>query len=281
MLDYFTWKKSNVAESSYPNYERWVNYFLEFHNDIEHVSLNDIAHFKNYLFAKGYSPKNVQYGLSIIRDFLGYQVAACGLNFPIKLFRIKIERADSHTPITREQYQYMLHRVPATSEEGVQRRLMLQMLWDTGMRGGELLRLRISDLRKLTHALIENEKNYKSRLVAWSEDTTYLLSIYLPIREKVNSAEDYLFVSLYRKGPNKMKLTMRALQLLVKAASKGLEESLSPHSFRHGFVHRKLDEGQPITTVAQMLGHSTSLNVMTYSQRSGPEMRQAWGIKER
>lgn len=279
MLDYFTWKRSNVAASSYKNYEHWVKRFIEFHPDIEHIGLDDIARFKDFLQAKGYSPKNIQYGLSIVRDYIGFQVNAYGLDFPLKLFRIKVERSNSHHPLTIEEYRTMIHNTPATSPQGVQRRLMLQMLWDTGMRGGELLRLRISDLRKLKHALIENEKNYRSRLVAWSEDTTFLLSIYLLIREEIESSEDYLFVSLFRKNPAKMQLTMRGLQIIVKDASKGLEEKISPHSFRHAFVHRKLDEGKPITTVAQMLGHSTSLNVMTYSQRSGPEMQEAWGIK--
>ncbi len=275
-LDYYIWKRSTVSPSSYPNYERWVKKFVNFHPNLKEIDLKDIARFKAYLQGKGYSPKNVQYGLSIIRDFLGYQVEVGELDFPLKLFRIKVERSNSHHTITSEEFRHMLNKVPATSPRNLQLRLMLMMLWDTGMRGGEMLRLRVSDLRDLKFAQIENEKNYKSRLVAWSPDTTHLLSMYLAVRQEIPTSEDWLFICFRTKG---QKMSMRALQLMVKEASKGLEAKISPHSFRHGFVHRKLDEGHPITTVAQMVGHSTSLNIMTYSQRSGPEMRDAWGIR--
>lgn len=277
MLDYFTWKRSNVAPSSYPNYERWVKKFIKFHGDTSTVTLEDIARFKSHLEAYGYSPKNVQYGLSIVRDYLHYQVEVHGLSFPLKLFRIKNERSDSHHPITREEFSHMLGKVPAYTEQNIQRRLMILMLWDTGMRGGELLRLRVSDIQDLKYAYIDNEKNYKRRLVAWNDETAHVLSMYLAIRSEILSAEDWLFIPLKRE--RKDKISMRNLQLIIKELSEGLEATISPHSFRHGFVHRMLDEGKPITTVAQMLGHSTSLNVMTYSQRSGPEMREAWGIR--
>lgn len=277
MLDYLEWKRSNVASSSYPNYEHWVKRFTEFHPDVAQIDLQDIARFKGFLQSKGYSPKNIQYGLSIVRDFIGYLVEVQGLKFPIKLFRIKVERSNSHHSITTEEFRTMLNNTPANTPRNLQKRLMFLMLWDTGMRGGELLRLRICDIRDMKYAQIENEKNYKSRLVAWSDDTIHLLSMYLALRNKIPCSEDWLFVSFFRKKVKK--LNMRTLQLMIKEATKGMESKISPHSFRHGFVHRKLDEGQPITTVAQMLGHSTSLNVMTYSQRSGPEMRDAWGIR--
>ena len=152
------------------------------------------------------------------------------------------------------------------------------MLWDTGMRIGELLRMRLADVKK-RHVIIENEKNKTSRLIAWSERSEKLLHKYLPLRREVLTKEPWLFVSLRMKLQTK--LTTRTVQRILCDLRLGAQITnvISPHSFRHGFVHRKLDEGKPITTVAQMLGHSTSINVHNYAKLTGREIRKAWGIK--
>lgn len=277
MKDYLEWKKSTLEPCSYHNYERWVTRFLKFlKKPISELKLEDIGLFKQYLKSIPYSPRNIQYGLSIIRDFIGYEVAIHNLAFPLKFFKIHTERSNSHYAITESEYYVMLATFMPTSPRKVQRRLMLQMLWDTGMRGGELLRMRISDIKDLREAIIENEKNKRNRLVAWSAETTWLLKLYLTMREEIHCTEDYLFVSFSLKNPTKM--NMRTLQLIIKTATRQLDNKISPHSFRHGFVHRHVKDGKPITMIAQMLGHSTPLNVHAYAQMSGLETRMAWNL---
>jgi len=172
----------------------------------------------------------------------------------------------------------MIATLPVNEPLGLQRRIMLSMLWETGMRGGELLNLKISDL-KPRGAIIENEKNHRSRMVSWSESTEKLLRFYLPLREKLHAEDDYLFVSFSWK-PCK-KLTTRTLERIIEDLRKklGFKEPIRPHSFRHGFVHRQLKDGKAITTVAQMLGHSSSLNVMNYAQLTSNEIQEAWGLR--
>ena len=285
MSDYFDWKRSTVAKTSFPHYERWVKRYEAFRTGPH--SLKQVSAFKDQLIEDGYAPRNIQYGLSIVRDYLSYRVVAEGLDFPIKLFRIKQERSVSHVPISRQDYQKMLKLLPQNEPMTLQRRLMLSLLWDTGMRVGELVSLRVSDLSD-RHATIENEKNHRSRLIAWTHSTDLLLKRYLPLREALphpirikngkRFREDYLFVS-FRYRPTRQ-LTTRQVQRIIRDLRReaGLTESYSPHSFRHGFVHRRLEEGKPITTVAQMLGHSTAMNVMNYAKLTGKEIQEAWGL---
>lgn len=276
MPDYLEWKKSYLSSLSYPSYRLWANRFEAFlAKDPREVTLEDVGRFKQYLKEIGYAPKNIQYGLSIIRDYIEYLITAHGIRFPLKLLKIKTERSKSHYAITEKEYLAMEKVMQKGGKFGIQRYLMLRLLWETGVRVGELLSIRISTLLPC-EAEIQSEKTTRNRLIGWSPETERLLQIYLDLRKTIESREDYLFVSFFAKPVRK--ITSRHVQRLIKeaAAEAGLKNKISPHSFRHGFVHRQLDKGRPITTIAQMLGHSTSLNVLTYSQLSSLEIRNAW-----
>lgn len=276
MLAYTRWKESTVQKSSLPNYIRWVKRFRSFCEKEGDFTLEDIARFKVFI-SEHYSPKNVQYGMSIVRDYIHFLVSTEKLRFPIHLFKVKQERSNSHYAATEEEYRIMLKVLPKNEPMTLQRRLMLMMLHDTGMRGGELLRLKMNDLG-VRQAIINNEKNKRSRLISWSKETEAILQYYLPLREEMSTKEDWLFVS-FKWKPTRVLTTRQLERIIFDTKTKaGIEAPIRPHSFRHGFVHRKLDEGKSVTTVSQMLGHSTANNVINYAQLSGKEIREAWEL---
>lgn len=276
LYDYLEWKQSHVGKPTLHMYRLWVQRFLSFvKKDINQIELSDVGKFKIHL-EKRYSPKNIQYGLTIVRGFLNYCVQVHKLDFPVSMLKIKTERSNSHTPVTEALYQRMLSVLSASEPIPIQRRLMLMLLWDTGIRVGELMDLKIANLKN-REAVIENEKNKRSRFISWSEETDVLLQKYLPLRRNLWCKTDHLFVSItYR--PCRV-LTSRQVERIFETILKKakIKEWIKPHSFRHGFVHRQLAAGKPITTVAQMLGHSTTVNVLTYAQLSSKEIREAWG----
>lgn len=276
MHDYLEWKRSTTKNpQTVRQYAMWVRRYMDFLKG-EDVTLESVGKFR--FFCKNeldYSPKNIQYGTHLIRDYIHYQMTVHGLQFPLSLLKIPQERSNSHPAITLEEYRKLTAQLNENEPQSLQRLLMLSLLWDTGMRVGELLRLRISDL-KYKEAVIGNEKNHRQRRIGWSEETECLLSRYLPLRNNLLSEEDFLFVS-FKWRPCKQFTTRhveRVIEVLRKEA--GLKNDIRPHSFRHGFVHRKLEEGKPITTIAQMLGHSTTMNVLNYAQLSGKEITEAW-----
>lgn len=257
-------------------YGMWVKRFLDFLGG-KPITLENTTKFKEWLVSLEYSPKNIQYGLTLIRDYISYQITMHGLQFPLKLLKIPQERAKSHHAITHGEYLRMCTILPTNHPISLQRRIMLSMLWDTGMRAGELLNLRIADLKGRS-SVINNEKNHRSRLVVWSKETDTLLRFYLPLRKNLECGNDYLFVS-FKWTPRK-KLTTRQLERIFKLVAKkaGLGDDIRPHGMRHGFTHTQMHKKQSMTVIAQMLGHSTINNVMTYTQLSGLEINDAWGL---
>ena len=278
MQDYFEWKRQTTKNPlTVGMYALWIKRFHTFiKTDLCHFDLDDVMRFREYLQIEcKYSPKNIQYGMQLLRDYIGYQMTVHGFQFPLKMLKIPQERANSHYPLTQDEYLRMMYLLPLNEPVSLQRRLMLALLWETGMRGGELLRLRISDLRE-RGAIIHNEKDHRNRMIGWSEQTAKMLKFYLPLRKQLPSKEDYLFVSFKWRPCNKM--TTRQLERIVSElrVKAKITNPVKPHSFRHGFVHKQLDRGQPITTIAQMLGHSTPFNVFNYAQLTGKEIKEAW-----
>lgn len=279
MQDYLEWKRSTTKNpATTPTYERWVRKYLTFLKGDE-ITLESFGRFRTFLKAEClYSPKNIQYGSSIIRDYIAYQVTVHNLQFPLKLLKIPQERSNSHEAISADEFKRMLVFVPKNEARTIQKRLMLTLLYETGMRVGELLRLKISELEK-NGAIIHNEKNHRSRRIGWSEETEDLLRFYLPLRKHMKtskSEEDFLFVSLIWK-PSRRFTTRHLERIVEELRNKAqLKSIIRPHSFRHGFVHRQLEKRTPITTIAQMLGHSTSMNVMNYAQLNSREIKEAW-----
>lgn len=278
MQDYLEWKRSTTKNPDTPvNYERWVKRYLAFLKGGD-ITLESIGRFRNHLREYGYSPKNIQYGCYLLRDYISYQVTVHDLKFPLKLLKIPQERSKSHDAITREDFEKMLVFIPRNEAKTIQKRLMLTMLWETGMRVGELLRLKISELEP-HGAIIHNEKNHRSRRIGWSDETEDLLKFYLPLRKHMKPGKadvDFLFVSLIWKPSRRF--TSRHLERIVEDLRNKahLKNKIRPHSFRHGFVHRQLEKRTPITTIAQMLGHTSTANVLTYAQLNSKEIVEAW-----
>ena len=277
MQNYIKWKEASIQKTSVDAYKRWVSLFQTVLDKDHNYTIEDVTTFKLFLEGAFYSPRNIQFGLHIIHDFISYLMAAEGLDFPLYLFRIKQQRSKSHHPVTEEEYRKILATLSRNEPVTLQRRLMIMLLWDTGMRGGELLRMKLSDL-KCRHAFINNEKNKRQRLVSWSEETEELLQFYLPLRGHMQTKEDWLFVS-FKWKPTRQ-LTTRQLERIMYNCRvlAGLKTVVRPHSFRHGFVHRKLRAGTSITTVSQMLGHPSTMNVINYAQLSSKELHEAWGL---
>lgn len=278
MQDYLEWKRSTTKNpATVKQYAMWVRRYLTFLND-EPITLESVGKFRKFLAdpeGLNYSPKNIQYGTQLVRDYLAYQVTVNGLDFPLRLLKIPQERSNSHPAITKDEFDRMVAFLPKNEPITLQRRLMLTLLYETGMRVGELTRLKISDLKK-NGAIIENEKNHRSRRIGWSDETEVLLKFYLPLRRNLMAKEDYLFVS-FKWKPSR-KLTTRQIERIIEELRKKaqLKNPIRPHSFRHGFVHRQLEKRTPITTIAQMLGHTTTMNVMNYAQLNSKEIQDAW-----
>lgn len=163
-------------------------------------------------------------------------------------------------------------------------RFLLSVLFETGMRAGEVLGLRHSDLRMARHSIdvVPRENANRARVKGWKPRTipvnAELLSMYAAYVDEEYAAidSDYVFINLWggRIGEAMTYASLRSLVLRLRTAT-GLQ-SFSPHQLRHTFATELIRRGTDWGVVQRLMGHAnvqTTLNV--YGHLTAADARRA------
>ena len=137
---------------------------------------------------------------------------------------------------------------------------MVDLLYSTGMRVGELVRINRDDIDFDERECIVFGKGDKERKVYFDAKTKIHLKKYLDQRKDNNPA---LFVSLI--APYN-RLNISGVEIRMRELGKVLNiDRIHPHKFRRTMATRAIDKGMPIEQVQKILGHSQIDTTMQYA----------------
>lgn len=147
---------------------------------------------------------------------------------------------------------------------------MISLLWDSGVRASELLKLRIKDFQRSPDSLYatlnieEGSKTYKQRVVVLIGDSVVLVDDWL--REKERKKDDFLFIGIGKEKPGQpLDYTdLRAMLRKVLKRSK-LEKTVSPHLFRHSAATRMAAEKIPTQVFVRQMGWASNRMADNYT----------------
>ena len=165
---------------------------------------------------------------------------------------IKINKA------SQEDLDDMSDLLEVNNLQDLQKKLIIHLLWDTGMRLSELLDIKIDDINEqgidgLRTAKVRTRKSMRYNLVIWGSDTNDLMNRYLGIRLCMDCESKKLLVN-----PKTEKVfTPRSVQRWITELSEmaNLDKKITPHSFRHGKANYILDQGGSVRDVSALLRH--------------------------
>lgn len=137
---------------------------------------------------------------------------------------------------------------------------MIDLLYSTGMRVGELVNLNISDLNLEERECVVFGKGDKERRVYFDAKAKLHLMTYINAREDDNPA---LFVTL--DAPHE-RLKISGVEIRLRHLGRDLSlNRIHPHKFRRTMATRAIDKGMPIEQVQKILGHSQIDTTMQYA----------------
>ena len=182
-----------------------------------------------------------------------------------------------------EQVQQLIDACTKTRD-----RFLLTLLYDTGMRIGQVLGLRHSDI-KIEDGQIEivprsdntngaRAKTRKSYTIPIDVDTLQLYTDYL-IKDlnalEVVSLPDYVFINLW-EGEIGQPMSYETVMSLMRRLRKKTGISVTPHMFRHTRATEWIrDDKLPLSTVSQLLGHASIQTTHdTYVHLTGEDLRK-------
>jgi integrase/recombinase XerC len=240
------------------------------------VRAADLRSFLSFSFP-GREPSSVARRLSAVRTFFGFLSSlgeiganpAAGLSAPRRPTRLP-----EFLPV--DEMEGFLASLPSGGPVPKRNAAILELLYSSGLRVGELVTLRIRDLSLESGTVRVSGKGRKVRVVPVGEKAVRALSEYLAVRpaargmEFASHIDEPLFLNSRgtvgsRSGAG---ISARSVaRMLSDALGKaGVRRHLSPHGVRHSFATHLLESGADLRAIQEMLGHASLSTTQRYAR---------------
>jgi Site-specific recombinase XerD len=162
----------------------------------------------------------------------------------------------------------LLNLPPTNSPEGLRDRAILELLYSSGIRVGELSHLCLKDYRPDEFCLLVYGKGAKERLAPLGQPAIQAMDEYLIAgREKLRKGKMTEELFLSSRGNS---LSVRGIQRILGKWSVQCAEKMkiSPHVLRHTFATHLLNHGADLRVVQELLGHVNISTTQIYTHVS-------------
>lgn len=254
----------NLAPRTIRNYEKQLGYFVRYLKDAQGVEvLDDLRpiHIKQYVLMlqnKKHKPAYVNDLLKAVKVLCRYAYEE-GYTPELITKRVKYVKEPKvliHT-FSDDEIVRMVKYYDGNDYLSIRNRLMLMMLFDTGLRISEIIDMKPSQIRQGYFNVYG--KGRKERVVPQNAIVSKWLIKYDRARDRYfarREAEDYYFLS-----KNGKRLTPEAVNRFMKKAATEIGINplvrVSPHTCRHTFAHQELKNGLDLYSLSRLLGHES------------------------
>jgi integrase/recombinase XerC len=158
---------------------------------------------------------------------------------------------------------------------GARDRLILELLYATGIRVSELVGLDVDDVDRGRRVLRVLGKGNKERTVPYGLAAERALDAWLRVRSEVAGADSGSAVLLGARGGRIDPRTVRTVVLRAVAGVPGAPD-IGPHGLRHSAATHLLDGGADLRAVQELLGHASLATTQLYTHISVERLRQTY-----
>ena len=247
---------------------RWL-FQQEEITELRHIKRQHLFLYIDERLAAGYSPKGVNQDIRTFQATLRFLQSRAfaipralltlpGLKEPDALPRFLPDEQVNQLRADLEQ-RVNEASTPARRRNALLDRAAFYLMWQGGLRLGEVEELCLSDLNiPQKHLMVRKGKGQQDRAVYLTEATITALQEYLSVRG--SGPTEHLF--LYRHRP----LNKDFIRERLKAAGERTGVKVTPHRLRHTFATQLLNAGCRVTTIQALLGHQHLNTTMTYAR---------------
>ena len=157
--------------------------------------------------------------------------------------------------------------------EGIRNKLIIDLLYATGMRRTELIELKLSGLDLYANTVKVLGKRNKERILPILPEIAMQMKLYLVERADLKLIENPKLFFLTKSGN---KLNVSLVYRLVNGYFSRVSEKVkkSPHIIRHSFATHLLNNGADINAVKDLLGHASLASTQVYTHSSLAELKK-------
>lgn len=257
--------------------EQFTNWLESRHSmvDPEDVKLEHLTEFLHYRRReKGVTAATMRINLIALKVFFRH-LAAKGKISKDVAEAIDAPKLESYLPETLSEpvITCLLESVETTTPLGLRDKAILELLYASGLRVGELVNARLEHLNLEEGIIRVTGKGNKTRIVPLGSVAQESIDRYIKTARKtfvIRQTGSEIFLS--RRGT---KLTTTRVWQIVKEQAKiaGLTENVYPHLFRHSFATHLLGNGADLRVIQEMLGHADISTTQIYTHVDQKHLR--------
>jgi integrase/recombinase XerC len=253
--------------------------FLLSHNisALESVTRQILRDYMYYLMQTGMAKSSIANKISAIRSFYRY-LHREGIVQKNPLEEISSPKLDKRLPhiLTADEIVRLLASPDVAKPAGQRDRAILELLYASGLRVSEIVRLNLKNIDLLSHEIRVIGKGNKERIVLMGTPAANAISTYLNegrLELLSNHRSDAVFI-------NKMgrRIIERRVQKIIDqhAAQANIGQKIHPHILRHTFATHMLDGGADLRVVQELLGHASLSTTQIYTHVSKAQAKKVY-----
>lgn len=259
--------------------------------DPKQLDAEDVKAWMLQMLEDGQSPRSVKRRLSAVKSLYRFllSLGLVKINITSKVMLPKVDKPlpiffrESEMQAFKEQ-----NRVPKYDEgmdkedwlEAMRDYLLVEMLYQTGMRRAELAALEDRDVDVQGRQIRVFGKRRKERIVPMGEQLAQEIEAYLRVKQEILYGHEGFGIFLVRKKRNGEWVALGAAGIYnVVRARMGEVSTLkkhSPHVLRHTFATTMLNNGADIRSIQTLLGHSSLEATQVYTHTTFEQMKEVY-----
>ena len=256
-LKYLKFNK-NYSNNTIISYENDILEYFEYLNreglSVYDVKYNDIRFLLNYYNSIHLNNLSIRRKISSLKGFYKY---LCRMNKTIDnpFSYVTLPKKEKKLPqyLNYNEMIEIFDVIDTSTLLGLRNRLIMELLYATGVRVSELVNIKIKDINNSERSIIVTGKGDKSRIVFFNEITKKCLNKF--IKESIDVRKsDYLIINNRGYG-----ITTRGICSIMNKVIKetSIIKNVHPHILRHTFATHLLNNGCDLLTVQELLGHAS------------------------
>lgn len=279
--NYLRYEKDYSAHTQ-KAYTRDLRQFADYVKEIYEIDYNEVKHLhvRSWIVAlmqKGISARTINRKISVLRSYYGF-LRKLGLKEDNPMLKVISPKIGKKLPSVVHAYQLDLlfeEVIFPEGFEGIRDRLLLKILYGTGLRNSELVNLKVVDLDLKSGRLKVLGKGNKERFVPLLPELECEIKEYMALRQNYFETFDEEYLLLKNDG---QKVYPKLVYNIVKKYL-GQVTSLEyrgPHTLRHSFATHLCDEGADLSAIKNLMGHASLASTEVYLHNSIEQLKEVY-----
>jgi len=241
------------------------------------VTTKEVRKWIAFLSEQQLTEKTINRKVASLRSFYKFLLKTQSIEInPLEYIAGLKIRKKIPVPFSPEEMQHLFDSDLFENDfEGIRDRAVISLFYTTGIRRGELINIRLTDLDLVKKELKVLGKRNKERIIPLLNNTIEILKHYIEIRNKnfQQNVENYLFLT--KKGEKIYEgLVYRLINSYLGRVS--VKHKKSPHMLRHSFATHLLNNGADLNSIKELLGHTSLAATQVYTHSSIQELKKVY-----